>query len=233
MKTETTIDRKTLHTAIFNCTVCKDHGYPVERVQPPWDPKKGHKLTKKWGIIIGQSPGITESKRSRETEKHETIQKSEDKCKRFRIALTGDAGRRLREWLKDAGFTENQICNQFIKTAVTKCFPGRDNGGDRRPTKKEIQFCSPFLKQQFRLVSPSILVPWGKIAISWFFPKVKKLEEVVGMRLQWTDDKQNYTVICLPHSSNVSAWWKMERNQSLLRQAKQLLSELREESCPR
>ena len=187
----------------------------------------------KWGMLIGQSPGITELKRATKVEKHEIIDKSKDKCKHARIAFAGDAGCRLWEWIMDAGFTEQQIRTQFYKTAVTKCFPGKNkSGGDRKPTKKEIQLCSPFLKEQIRLVNPSVLIPIGKVAINWFFPN-KGLREAVGEKIPWTDDdRQEYTVLSLPHPSNASVWWKLKQNQPLLKQAKRLLSELREVSCP-
>ena len=232
MKSEIFKNHEALHKAIYNCIRCKDSGYLVERVQPQWDPKKVHTSTDKWGMLIGQSPGITELERGGGAEKHETVDKSKDRCKHARIAFAGDAGCRLGEWLmEDAGFTEHQVRTQFYKTAVTKCFPGKDRrGGDRKPTKKEIQLCSPFLKEQIRLVNPSVLIPIGKVAINWFFPKVEKLEEVIGKKLQWTDGKQRYIVICLPHPSNASGWWKIEMNQPLLDQAKLILSKLREAS---
>lgn len=233
MNSETIKNREALHNAIYNCTLCKDLGYSVGRVQPPWDLKKVHTSMYKWGMLIGQTPGITELKRATKVEKHEVIDKSKDKWKHVRIAFAGDAGYRLGEWIMDAGFTEQQIRTQFYKTAVTKCFPGKNkSGGDRKPTKKEIQLCSPFLKEQIRLVNPSVLIPIGKVAINWFFPN-KGLREAVGKKIPWTDDdRQEYTVLCLPHPSNASVWWKLKQNQALLKQAKHLLLELREVSCP-
>lgn len=228
----TSKDRESLHIAIFNCTLCKDHGYFVKRVQPQWDPRKAKSPTEKWGIIVGQSPGKTELERARESEKHKTSEKSEDESERLPIAFTGDAGRRLFNWLKEAGFSHHQICNNFAKTAVTLCYPGKAKNGDRKPTKQEIEFCRPFLEKRIRLVNPSIIIPMGKAAINWFFPKVKKLDQVVGRKKQWTKGGTNYDVVCLPHSSNVSVWWKSKKNQPQLQKAKLLLSKLREQSCP-
>jgi uracil-DNA glycosylase family 4 len=232
MKGITLKDRESLHTAIFNCTLCKDHGYFVKRVQPPWDPRKTKSSTEKWGIIVGQSPGYTELERARESEKHKTSEKSKHVSDRFPIAFTGDAGRRLLKWLEEAGFTRHQLFNCFVKTAVTLCYPGRTNYSDRKPTKQEIQLCRPFLEQRINLVNPSTIIPMGKVAINWFVPEVKKLEEVVGKRRQWTENEKAYDVVCLPHSSNVSAWWKLKKNQQKLQDAKLELSKLREQSCP-
>lgn len=225
-------DRESLHKAIYNCTLCKDAGYPIKRVQPPWDPEKGHSPLHKWGMLIGQSPGITELKRSKDPSQAE-LEEPKKRCKHMRIAFSGDAGCRLGEWLvKDAGFTEDQIRAMLYKTAVTQCFPGRDKRNmDRKPTKREIKNCSIFLREQICLVNPSVLIPIGKVAINWFFPKVKSLDEVVGKKLCWAKDKSKYTVICLPHPSNASGWWK--KNKPLLSQALQLLAEMRTSSFPK
>jgi len=232
MEKKTLKDRESLHTAIFNCTLCKDHGYFVIRVQPKWDPTKAKSPNEKWGIIIGQSPGRTELQRSRKSEKIFAGEKFEEHSGSLPIAFRGDAGCRLFEWLKEAGFTYNQICDNFAKTAVTLCYPGKANNGDRKPTKQEIQLCKPFLEQRINLVNPSVIIPMGKVAINWFFPRVKKLNEVIGEKKQWNKDGKNYAVVCLPHSSNVSAWWKLKKNQKCLQDAKSILSEIREKSCP-
>jgi uracil-DNA glycosylase len=83
------------------------------------------------------------------------------------------------------------------------------------------------MKEQIRLVAPSVLIPMGKVAINWFFPWVTRLEEVIGKTYLWEDEGQEYAVICLPHSSPASGWWKAERNQPFLANAIQLLSEMR------
>jgi uracil-DNA glycosylase family 4 len=225
-------NNQALHEAIYNCTLCRDSGYPVQRVQPKWDPKRGHRSIKKWGMLIGQAPGRTERRRARELRKHKATHESRSKSGYLPVAFAGDAGRRLAEWLgKDAGFTPRQIRTQFYKTAVTKCFPGRDRRNtDRKPTKREIENCSHFLKEQIRLVNPSILIPIGKVAINWFFPEVRRLEEVVGKKRQWIQAGSKYDVICLPHPSNVSGWWKKKGNRPRRKRATKKLSELRKAS---
>jgi uracil-DNA glycosylase len=222
-------NREALHRAIYTCTRCRDLGYPVERVQPRWDPAKGRGPVHKWGMLIGQAPGIEELGRAKAVERRQALARPAGTDSHTPIAFQGRGGKRLQLWLRDAGFTDDQIRTRFLKTAVTKCWPGRDRRDrDRIPTKKEVELCSPFLTRQIRLVHPRVLIPVGKLAVNWFFPEVSRLEEVVGERYQWADgDGGEYPVICLPHPSPLSAWWKARPNQSRLERAKSLLSELR------
>lgn len=200
---------KELHDAIYHCKLCKKCGYPVERVQPKWDPSKVHSTTiHKWGMLIGQAPGKSEQRK--------------------RKAFIGPAGQRVRKWLLQASFSEDQFDRQFHKTSVTKCYPGKSGRNDRKPTKKEMELCSPFLQEQIRFVDPAVLIPTGLVAINWFFPEVERLEEVAGKRLFWSQGYSEYAVICLPHPSPGSRWLNLEANRELLRNALRLLSELRE-----
>jgi len=200
-----------LYEAIYNCRLCLEAGYPVSRVQPEWNVLKVRSASShRWAMLIGQSPGRVEQ----QTQK----------------AMQGKAGRGWRKWLSDAGFSEDQIDNQFYKTAITKCYPGKRKGTDRRPTKKEIELCTPFLRRQIQLINPVVLVPMGKVAINWFFPEVQRLEEVVGKKIPWNLESSEYLVICLPHASPASAWWKSEANRGLLLDALHLLSILREQT---
>ncbi len=191
---------KKLHDSIYRCTICRERGHFVERVQPKWDPNRRHSdQIKRWGMLIGQAPGISEKKKRR--------------------AYRGKAGRGWIKWLLETGFSDGEIKGNFFKTAITKCYPGKKRGGDRKPTKEEIELCSPFLMEQIRLVKPSVIIPMGKTAVCWFFPEVKRLEEVVGQLLKWKQGNLEYDVVCLPHASPVSAWIKREENKVLIRKA--------------
>jgi uracil-DNA glycosylase len=212
-------ERETLHKAIYNCTLCRRAGYDVDRVQPEWDISKVHTPTRKWGMIIGQAPGKTERKRARENGPKP-------------VAFKGPAGLRLRKWLEKAGFTGEQIDNEFAKTVVTKCYPGElRKGVDRKPTNEEIRLCTPYLFRQIDLYKPTVLIPVGRIAIDRFFPK-SRLANVVGVERRWPDDNPQYTVVCLPHPSGLSRWLNVKTNDSKKDEAISLLSDLRAESCP-
>jgi uracil-DNA glycosylase len=199
-----------LYEAIYHCTLCKEYGYYVERVQPKWDPSKVHRTTiRRWGMLIGQAPGKSELRK--------------------RKAFQGRAGGELGKWLR-AGFSEEEIIEQvnpqLYKTSVTKCYPGKHGRNDRKPTKKEVGLCASFLQRQIHLVRPRVLIPMGMAAINWFFPEVKRLEEVVGQNRFWRQGSSDYAVICLPHPSPGSRWLNVETNRELLRSALRLLSDL-------
>ena len=123
----------------------------------------------------------------------------------------------------DAGFSEEECRINVYKTAVVKCYPDKWPPGrktDRRPGIREIRLCQHFLLEQIRLIDPVVLIPMGKIAIQWFFPELE-LEETVGKELKW----QGKPVVCFPHASNVSHWWK--DNTEKVDEAKKKLYEFR------
>lgn len=221
-------DRGALHTAIYNCTRCQDRGYPVQRVQPKWDPSKAQGTVQRWGMLVGQAPGIHELERATRQAQGGGRRLHPSPAKRTGIAFQGPAGQRLRQWLREAGFTDRQVRTQFAKTSVTKCFPGRNKyHRDRTPTREEIALCAPFLKAQIQLTDPVVLIPLGKVAINWFFPEVRRLEMVIGQTRHWQQCGTAYSVVCLPHPSPASRWWKARANQPLLRGAIRRLDQLR------
>ncbi len=200
-----------LHEAIYRCRLCKRHGHYVERVQPKWDPAKATAFkVHRWGMLIGQAPGKSERAKER--------------------ALQGRAGRGLFRWLLQAGFSEKQAVEQvypeLYKTSITKCYPGKDGRNDRKPTAEEVKLCAPFLRQQLQSVRPRVLILMGLAAIRWFFPEVRKLEEVVGRQRSWHEDALDCKVICLPHPSPGSRWLNAEGNRELLRSALRMLFEV-------
>ena len=106
----------------------------MERVQPPWDPSRGNSVTQKWALIIGQAPGITEFKRSKETVVGGGLNSSSEKTSGVPIAFSGEAGQRLEQWfIEDAGFNQAQVRSLFAKTSIVKCYPGRPPEDENRP----------------------------------------------------------------------------------------------------
>lgn len=220
MEYRTYDNREQLHKAIFQCKKCPDAGFSMQRVQPPWDPSRGSSATKKWAMIIGQAPGITEFERSKKTIVDAVRNASTDKASAVPIAFSGEAGQRLEQWfIEDAGFDQAQVRSLFAKTSIVKCYPGRPpkTKTDRKPSRREIEFCTPFLYEQIRLYNPAVLIPMGTVAVKWFFPEVGKLAEIIGKKRNWQFTDKQFSVVCLPHSSNASNWWKV--NELLRRKA--------------
>ena len=102
-------------------------------------------------------------------------------------------------------------------TSVTKCYPGRQpsSSGDRVPSRREQELCRGFLDKEIAIVDPGVIIPIGRLAINLFYPKSKKLQEIIGTEL----DIDGRKVIPLPHSSGASRWHQIEENRRLIEEA--------------
>jgi uracil-DNA glycosylase len=147
-------------------------------------------------MIVGQAPGVTEVEAKR--------------------PFNASSGRRLFQWLAEAGWEEDEFRATQYMTAITKCYPGKSPGGkgDRAPSRAEQKLCAPFLERELALVAPEIIIPVGGLAIRRFLGKVK-LTDVVGAAVQ---DKGRW-VVPLPHPSGASLWLNKPEHQALVRHA--------------
>ena len=102
-------------------------------------------------IIIGQAPGRKENLQGR--------------------PFVGRAGQLLNQLLKLAKIKREKV---FI-TSPLKCFPPEN----RKPTRKEIAVCLPYLLEQIDIINPQKVILLGEVAFSIFFPK-QKLNEFRG-----------------------------------------------------
>jgi uracil-DNA glycosylase len=153
-------------------------------------------------MTIGQAPGITEVEAGR--------------------PFNAGAGKRLFQWLGEAGIDEDWFRTTQYMTSVTKCYPGRAKGGsgDRVPSRAEQKLCYPFLEKECQLVNPEVIIPIGRLAIGLFYPKSKKLTEIIGTQIQ---TENGAWVIPLPHSSGASRWHQTAENRALIDEAIQLI----------
>jgi DNA polymerase len=113
-------------------------------------------------MIIGQAPG-----------------REEDKVGK---PFVGKAGQFLNYLLKIAEIKREKI---FI-TSPVKCFPTPPP--NRKPTKKEIETCLPYLQKQIKIINPQKFILLGEVAFSLFFPK-KKLKNFRGKWLKQNTKK--------------------------------------------
>jgi len=148
-------------------------------------------------MTIGQAPGITEVEAKR--------------------PFNAGSGTRLFEWLGQAGIDEDWFRTTQYMTAVTKCYPGRAKGGsgDRVPSRAEQALCRPFLDEEIALVDPRLVIPIGGLAIKLFFPRSKKLTEIIGTEIAW----QGRWVVPLPHPSGASRWHQIAEHRPLIDKA--------------
>lgn len=92
-------------------------------------------------------------------------------------------------------------------TNMVKCRPP----GNRNPTDKEIDACSPFLKEEFGIVEPKLLVVLGKVAAEGLLQRPVKITKEHG-HLDFLDDGQA-VMICY-HPAYVLRNQKPEIKQS-------------------
>ncbi len=152
-------------------------------------------------MLVGQAPGITEAQVKR--------------------PFNASSGRRLFQWLAEAGVDETEFRARYYMTAVTKCYPGKHpNGkGDRKPSRAEQKLCQPFLERELALVQPRLLLAVGGLAIETLLGQRLRLDESVGRVFQ-VDGRH---ILPLPHPSGASLWPNRPENRALISQALALL----------
>jgi len=152
-------------------------------------------------MLVGQAPGVTEAQVKR--------------------PFNASSGRRLFQWLAQAGFEEADFRARYYMTAVTKCYPGKhpSGKGDRKPSRAEQKLCRPFLEQELALVQPRVLLAVGGLAIGTLLGRRLRLDEAVGRCFQ-VDGRW---VLPLPHPSGASPWPNAPQNQARLQRALALL----------
>lgn len=179
-----------LHARIRSCRRCVDAGHIAE-ARPLTEGSAGARF-----FLIGQAPSRTD---------HETGQ-----------FYSGPAGRKLRGWLADAGFVDDDFGTTIYAAAITKCFPGRNPGSskDRVPSRAEQALCRPWLDAEIAAVDPKVVVLFGGLAIQTFLSRAP-LDTLIGKAF----DGDGRLWIPLPHSSGASTWLNVAAHQALLTEA--------------
>jgi uracil-DNA glycosylase len=179
-----------LHAEMRACRRCLEHGHSIV----PGAIFSG--LVSAQIVLVGQAPGISEVEAQR--------------------PFHASAGRRLFEWLSEAGWEEDVFRATQYMTAMTKCYPGKAAGGkgDRAPSRSEQRLCAPYLARELQLVHPELVIPVGALAVRRFLGQAK-LREVVGHAFR----QDGRWVIPLPHPSGANLWLNRAENQALIRRA--------------
>jgi uracil-DNA glycosylase len=154
-------------------------------------------------LLVGQAPGAKEPVAGR--------------------PFAWTAGKMLFKWFEDElGVTESEFRASVYMAAVCRCFPGKTNaGGDRVPSRLEIENCGSWLKAEFKLLRPGLVIAVGKLAIAQFLDPVPSLAEIIGKQIAMPD----FDLIPLPHPSGASPWPRIETGKRLTRQAIRLIGE--------
>jgi uracil-DNA glycosylase len=156
-------------------------------------------------ILIGQAPGEREGDLGR--------------------PFAWTAGKTLFKWFASIGLDEEAFRHQVYIAAVCRCFPGKNpKGGDRVPSRVEIQNCKTWLQEEFELLQPELVILVGKLAIAQFL-EVDKLVDVVGKSFRRDIDGRLVDIVPLPHPSGASTWHVMLPGKDLLQQALSIIEQ--------
>src|SRR6185312_8370228 len=188
------------HADLRQCRRCIDSGHLTE-TYPVFHGTTGSRV-----MVVGQAPAARNAERP--------------------LPYSGATGRTLRSWLERAGFDPADLHTRFYLTSLTKCFPGASPSGkgDRAPSPAEIALCRPHLERELELVQPDLILPLGRLAITYFAGK-QPLSALVGQLLR----REDALVLPLPHPSGVSHWLNDPANRALLDQAIEQLRAVRVE----
>lgn len=221
-------DLTQLHAQMKACRLCLEAGFYIEP-EAVFSAGSSPEV-----MLIGQAPGVTEVVAQR--------------------PFNASSGRRLFQWLEDAGWEEDSFRQRYYMTAVTKCYPGKHpNGkGDRVPSKEEQALCRSFLEAEIRLVQPRLMILVGGLAIKLLYPKSARLTEIIGTAVYFspetlkdpvnfkikqgqvlrqfdpTLDKNGRWVVPLPHPSGASLWPNKPENQQRIQHAAKILDNIRQ-----
>jgi len=181
--------------ALKACRKCPDMIPPVVVGRPVLSPV----------ISIGQAPGEKEGPAGK--------------------PFAWTAGKTLFKWFETIGVDEESYRSRVYMAAVCRCFPGKNpKGGDRVPSREEIDNCRIWMEREFHLLRPRLVIPIGKLAIAEIM-HVKRLVEVIGRSFEEELFGVRTTVIPLPHPSGASTWHRTEPGKTLLAQALERIAE--------
>jgi uracil-DNA glycosylase len=189
-----------LHREILACTKCVAAGY-LPAAAPVLSGYADNRI-----MLVGQAPGAVEAV--------------------ARLPFQGRSGKVLMAWMERAGFaSEAQVRRRVYMTSITKCFPGKGTGGgDRRPSRAEVDLCRSHLDRQLAQIKPDLLIVVGGLAHERFLPG-RPLHRLVGRVFDLSGDeissrtRTRPLVVPLPHPSGASRWLNAPQNRELLDRA--------------
>jgi uracil-DNA glycosylase family 4 len=99
------------------------------------------------------------------------------------LAFTGPAGQFLSAILESLGFDSRRV----YYTTVIKCYPGKAKMGDLKPPAYALDACRSWLKSEYDLVQPKVILAMGDVAMKAFGVKggIKKNHAKVFYTEEW------------------------------------------------
>jgi uracil-DNA glycosylase len=135
------------------------------------------------------------------------------------------AGKAMFKWFEqEIGISETEFRRSVYMAAVCRCFPGKNSqGGDRVPSRQEIVLCGEWLRAEFAILQPELVIAVGKLAIGQFVDNLPVLTELVGQSVRIHKYGQDFEIVPLPHPSGASPWHRIEPGKSLTKKALALI----------
>ena len=135
----------------------------------------------------------------------------------------------LNSWLYSINITDGQIKENFFYSALVDYFPGAKNGSHRVPSEKEIINEKRRLKKTINNFGPDIVVPIGRLSISYCFQTEKlSLKDYIGKTFVSNPYgllNRDILIIPFPHPSGASTWHRKPQNKKLVKKALKNLKE--------
>jgi uracil-DNA glycosylase len=156
-------------------------------------------------MLIGQAPGVKEPVLAR--------------------PFAWTAGKAMFKWFEqEIGISEAEFRQSVYMAAVCRCFPGKNSrGGDRIPSREEVTLCSEWLRAEFAILKPGLVIAVGKLAIGQFLDELPALTELVGKIVRLHKFGRTFDLVPLPHPSGASPWHRIEPGKTLTKQALALI----------
>lgn len=148
-------------------------------------------------MLVGQAPGVHEPELGQ--------------------PFAWTAGRTLFSWFeKWCGINEAQFRASIYMAAVCRCFPGKNGaGGDRVPNDAEVKNCARWMRREFEILQPELVIPVGRLGIAQFM-ECGKLDATIGRTFRALFHGHEFDLIPLPHPSGASPWPRVEPGRTLL-----------------
>jgi uracil-DNA glycosylase len=133
------------------------------------------------------------------------------------------AGKQLFKWFATLGVDEAEFRKRVYMAATCRCFPGKNpGGGDRVPSRTEVELCRPWLEREIALLAPQLILPIGRLAMEQFLPAAPLVERI-GRTFGVARGRRSVDVLPLPHPSGASTWPRREPGKTLTSTALGLL----------
>lgn len=129
----------------------------------------------------------------------------------------------LNKWLYTIGVTDEDISKHFVYSALVDYFPGSKGSSHLVPTRDQIAAERERLFSTIRDFDPDVIVPIGKLSISYCLGiQTNLLSEIIG-KIFTADPykalRRELIIVPLPHPSGASTWRHQKENMELLEKA--------------